>query len=190
MQALRDEMKLRDETRELDLAHDVIEEKEFGERAGKLADEQARISKHTQSAIDDIIALPNGEQRFGKELGLLRQVVPVMDEADGILAKPDAGELAVAAETEAIELLLQTKRQNPSSGGGGGSDPGGGGRAARASSAALADIGPGSDAASQVSSRPIGQATGRAGKEFPEEFRSGLDAYFHNLEGAAGQRAN
>jgi len=79
--------------------------------------------------------------------------------------------------------LLQTKRANPNSSGGGGGDPGGGGRAARASTAALADIGPGNDEAGFVSARPVGQATGRAGREFPEEFKAGLDAYFSNLEG-------
>jgi hypothetical protein len=30
--------------------------------------------------------------------------------------------------------------------------------------------------------RSVGQATGRAGKEFPEEFKVGLDAYFNQLE--------
>src|SRR5688572_30231940 len=150
MQALRDEMKLRDETRELDKAQEAIEEKEFGSRANKLADEQERIEKHTEGAIDDIVALPDGSRKFGKELQLLSAVVEVMDEAGDILSTPDAGPPAVAAETEAIELLLQTKRQNPNGGGGGGSDPGGGGRAAAASSAALADIGPGSDADSNV----------------------------------------
>jgi hypothetical protein len=189
MQALRDEMKLRDETRELDKARAAIEEEEFGTRADKLSDEQERIEKHTEGAIEDIIALPEGEQKFGKELKLLTAVVQVMDEAGGILSTPDAGPPAIAAETEAIELLLQTKRQNPNGGGGGGgSDPGGGGRAATASSAALADIGPGSDADSNVRARPVGQATGRAGREFPEEFRTGLDAYFSNLEGTGGKQ--
>jgi hypothetical protein len=184
MQALRDEMKLRDETRELDKAKPAVEEKEFASRADKLSDEQFRISKHTVGAMQDIVALPEGARKFGKELKLLNVVVQVMDEAGDILMTPDAGPRAVAAETEAIELLLQTKRQNPNGGGGGGgSDPGGGGRAASASSAALADIGPGSDADSNVRARPVGQATGRAGKEFPEEFKTGLDAYFSNLEG-------
>ena len=68
-------------------------------------------------------------------------------------------------------------------GGGGGSNPGGGGRAATASSAALADLGPGSDAASTAAVRNVGQATGRAGKEFPPEFKAGLDAYFNLVEG-------
>ena len=44
------------------------------------------------------------------------------------------------------------------------------------------DLGPGSNADSLVAARPIGQATGHAGKEFPEEFKAGLDAYFNLLE--------
>ena len=50
-----------------------------------------------------------------------------MDEATEILARPETGSPAIAAETEAIELLLQSKRINPKGGGGGGSNPGGGG---------------------------------------------------------------
>ena len=50
-----------------------------------------------------------------------------MDEATEILARPETGSPAIAAETEAIELLLQSKRINPKGGGGGGSSPGGGG---------------------------------------------------------------
>ena len=50
------------------------------------------------------------------------------------------GAPAIAAETEAIELLLQAKRQSPKGGGGGGSNPGGGGTADSASQAALADL--------------------------------------------------
>jgi len=104
-----------------------------------------------------------------------------MQEAHSILDKPETGATAVAAETEAIELLLQAKRMKPG-GGGGGSDPGGGSGPATASSAALADLGPGSNADSLVMARPVGQATGHAGKEFPEEFKTGLDAYFNLLE--------
>jgi hypothetical protein len=112
----------------------------------------------------------------------------VMDEAGGILDTPDTGGKAIAAETEAIELLLQAQRPNPKGGGGGGSDPGGGGTAAAASSAALAELGPGSDADTQVETRPVGQSTGRAGREFPEEFKTGLDAYFNKLEEQGGAR--
>jgi len=106
----------------------------------------------------------------------------VMMEAAGILDKADTGDAAIAAETEAIELLLQAKRQNPNSGGGGGSNPGGGGTAESASEAALADLGDGSDASANVEARPVGQSTGKAGRELPEEFKTGLDAYFNKLE--------
>ena len=182
MQALRDEMKLRDETRELENAKAAVEKEEFASRARKLGDEQDRIKDHTDTAIGDIEAIEGGSQKFGKELGLLTRVVAVMDEASGILRVPDTGAPAIAAETEAIELLLETKRNNPNAGGGGGSNPGGGGGGTTRSTA-LASLGPGGDANRDVKARPVGQATGRAGKDFPEEFRSGLDAYFSNLEG-------
>ena len=188
MQALRDEMKLRDETREAENARPAIELEEFTADAKLLSDKQTSISHLTESAMKDIRALPEGSSKFAKELALLNAVIAVMDEAEGILATPDTGSKAIAAETEAIELLLQARRMNPNGGGGGGSNPGGGGRAATASSAALADLGPGSDADRAVAARPVGQATGRAGKEFPDEFKSGLDAYFTLLEEQAAAR--
>ena len=185
MQALRDEMKLRDETRETENAKPAVEEEKYSTDAKALGEKQANTATHVGSAIKDIIALPEGEEKFGKELQLLSAVVTVMDESKGILVTPDTGPNAIAAETEAIELLLQAKRMSPKGGGGGGSNPGGGGRAASASSAALADLGPGSNADSSVAARAVGQATGRAGKEFPDEFKPGLDAYFNLLEGQA-----
>lgn len=185
LQALRDEMALRDETRELENAKPELEELYAAMRAGKLASEQSRIREHTADAINDIVALPDGRAKFGKPLQLLSAVVQVMDEAMDILNHLETGDPAIAAETEAIELLLQTKRQNPNGGGGGGDSPGGGGGAARAALAALTDLGPGSDATSMVQARPVGQATGRAGRAFPEEFKTGLDAYFNHLETGA-----
>lgn len=182
MQALRDEMSLRDETRETDNAHAVIDEEKYQVEASQLGEKQSGIGRHTQGAIDDIAALPEGAKKFGKELQLLNAAVDVMKEAQGILTTPETGGKAIAAETEAIELLLQSKRQSPNGGGGGGSNPGGGGTAANASSAALADLGPGANAKSEVSARPVGQATGRAGHEFPEEFKAGLESYFNLLE--------
>ncbi|MDB6155530.1 MAG: hypothetical protein JWL90_3983 [Chthoniobacteraceae bacterium] len=183
MQALRDEMKLRDETRETENSRSALAQEKFTADAKLLGEKQAAIGTHTDSAISDILALPEGASKFGKELKLLETVVTVMEETTKILLTPETGAHAIAAETEAIELLLQAKRMSPNSGGGGGSNPGGGGRAATASSAALSDLGPGGNAESVVSSRLVGQATGRAGKEFPEEFKPGLDAYFNLLEG-------
>ena len=156
MQALRDEMKLRDETRELENAEQAVERTEYVSRTGKLAAEQERIATHTEGAMEDIAALPEGEQKFAKEMKLLTAVVQVMGETVGILKAPETGARAIAAETEAIELLLQTKRQNPNGGGGGGGSPGGGKGGVGVGSAALADLGPGSDANSVVSASRSG----------------------------------
>lgn len=182
MKALRDEMKLRDETRESENAKAALEAKVYTKQAKDLASKQYGVRQNVRGAFDDILHLPAGNEKFGKELKLLDAVMRVMDEAGGILDKPDTGAPAIAAETEAIELLLQAKRPNPKGGGGGGSNPGGGGGAASTTLAALADLGEGGDAGSNVDARPVGQATGKAGRELPEEFKTGLDAYFNKLE--------
>ena len=185
MQALHDEMDLRDETRELEQSRPALEEGTFFTKAEGLANTQFEIADHVRSAVDDIINLQGGPQKFQKEIQLLSAVINVMLEAREILQTPDTGDPAIAAETEAIELLLQARRQKPGGGGGGG-DPGGGGGAASARSAALAELGPGADTESEVQERNVGQSTGRAGTEFPEEFRAGLDAYFNALEKEGG----
>ena len=182
MQSLRDEMKLRDSTREAENAKPALEPQKYTEDAQGLGTTQGDIDTHTASAITDILALPDGETKFPKELGLLKNVVAVMDETHNTLDTPDTGPKAIGAETEAIELLLQSKRSGSKGGGGGGSTPGGGNGPASVSDAALADFGPVGDAQSVTIARPVNQATGVAGQEFPDEFKSGLDAYFSLLE--------
>jgi hypothetical protein len=108
-----------------------------------------------------------------------------MGEAETILATPETGGPAVAAETEAIELLLQSKRINPKGGGGGGSSPGGGGTGTTSDSA-LALVGGGVNEKEVREDRGVAQATGDAGRTLPEEFRAGLDEYFNRIEGRPG----
>lgn len=186
MQALRDEMKLRDQTREMENARPALPRDEYREKTDPLARKQEKIAIHTQSAFDAILMLPEGNKKFGKELQLLQAVKHVMDEAGGILDTPETGPTAIAAESEAIELLLQTKRQSPNGGGGGGGSPGGGGGAASSSVAALSELGPGANTDAERVNRDVGQSTGRAGREFPEEFKSGLDTYFNKLDAPGG----
>ena len=125
--------------------------------------------------------LPDGESEFAKEIALLNQVETVMIEAADILDEPNTGAPAIAAETEAIELLLQSKRINPKGGGGGGSSPGGGG-SGTTNDAAIALIGSGVNDKEVREDRGVSQTTGESGTAFPEEFRTGLDEYFNRLE--------
>lgn len=181
MKVLEDEIALREETRAAEKARPALEKVKYGERAAGLSKTQGEIAKHVEDIVRQIKELKDGEASFPKEIGLLNYVKQVMDEAQGILAQPNTGAPAIAAETEAIELLLQAKRINPGGGGGGGSNPGGGGGGTTQSSA-LALLGK-SDAKDEApAKRSVGQSTGTAGKKYPEEFRNGLDAYFNKLE--------
>jgi hypothetical protein len=182
MQVLFDEMKLRDETREAENAKPALEKKDYFKRATGLAEKQDEIGRRTYEVAAEISKLPKA-QSFQKEMKLLMKATEVMKEAYQMLDKPDTGAAVVAAETEVIEMLLEARRPPPGGGGGGGggNNPGGGGSGS-ASSAALAELGPGVDPTANVQERETGQSTGKAGKEFPEEFKAGLDAYFNALE--------
>lgn len=182
MQVLFDEMKLRDETREAENARPALEKKDYLKRSMGLAEKQDDIGRRTYEAAAEISRLPKA-QSFQKELKLLMQVTEVMKDAYRLLDKPSTGAESIAAETEAIEMLLEARRPPPGGGGGGGgNNPGGGSGAASAQSAALAEIGPGLDPTATVNERETGQSTGKAGREFPDEFKTGLDAYFNALE--------
>jgi hypothetical protein len=104
-----------------------------------------------------------------------------MDDATGILASPETGSPAIGAETEAIELLLVSRRINPRGGGSGGSSPGGGG-GGTTNASALALLGLGVNAKEVRDPGTATQAVGTAGRVLPEEFRAGLDQYFSRFE--------
>src|SRR5690606_21136028 len=122
---------------------------------------------------DRIKELPDAEALFNREIVLLGTVSQVMVDAAQILARPDTGSAAIGAETEAIELLLQSKRINPNSkGGGGGATPGGGGTG-DATDSALALVGRGVNENEVRDQRDVSQETGQTGESFPGEFRAG-----------------
>lgn len=184
MKVLQEEMYLRDETRELQSARSALAPDVFRSKVEPLETTQAELRGRIDDVVGEIFTLDNSREQFGKELQLLNLVSDVMRQARAVLARPDTGPEAIAAQTEAIELLLQSKRQNKNnSGGGGGSNPGGGG-AAQGGGAALTDIqtGPSGGGDSAPLSREVDQSTGKAGRELPEEFRRGLDTYFNELE--------
>ena len=184
MKILHGEIALREETREAEAARPQLKHIEYDERAWSLSETQRDLGVMTDEVIGDIYDLKDGMKNFGKEVQLLHAVRGVMKQAQGILAKPETGPPAIAAETEAIELLLQSKRFNPNGGGGGGGSPGGGGGGSTGASA-LARLGAGAGRDAVPEERSVGQETGKAGREFPAEFRDGLDAYFNRLEGGA-----
>jgi hypothetical protein len=186
LQILEGEVNLREDTRVAQQARPALEAKEYARRANGLANTQGGLRDRTDKVRDRIRDLPDGDQQFGYEINLLGKVSDVMLEASTILDGPETGPPAIAAETEAIELLLQSRRINPKGGGGGGSTPGGGGRGETKDSA-LALIGKGLNQREVREDRGVSQATGDSGPVLPEEFRAGLDEYFNRLDRPGGQ---
>lgn len=182
---MESEINLREETRVAEQARKAIDEAEHAKTAKQLTDSQGEIAKRTRDVVDRIGELPDAEQHFGREIGLLRSVATVMDEATAILDTQDTGDPAVAAETEAIELLLQSKRINPNGGGGGGANPGGGG-GGDTSDSALALLGKSNNTKEVREETGQGQTTGVSGAKLPAEWREGIDEYFNRLENAKG----
>jgi hypothetical protein len=185
LQILEAEVNLREETRVTEQARAAVTSEEYDRQADNLSQTQKVVQGRVVKVTDTIRALPDGPAEFPKEIALLTQVATVMGEATEILARPETGGPAIAAETEAIELLLQSKRINPKAGGGGGSTPGGGGTGTTQDSA-LSLVGGGVNDKEVRENRGIAQSTGEAGPVLPEEFRAGLDEYFNRLEGRSG----
>jgi hypothetical protein len=182
LQILEGEVNLREETRVAEQAKPALEDEDHKQEATRLSGDQAGLKDRVDKVIERIRELPNGDQEFGKEIQLLTLVAQVMNEATGILARADTGAPAIAAETEAIELLLQSKKINPKGGGGGGGANPGGGGGGNTTDSALSLIGNGVNDKEVREDRGISQTTGDAGPVLPEEFRAGLDEYFNRLE--------
>jgi hypothetical protein len=181
LQILEAEVNLREETRVAEQAKPAVTKEQHAKQADDLSKTQHQLRERVDKVTDRIRELPDGEAQFAKEIGLLTAVSGVMTEATDVLARADTGRPAIAAETEAIELLLQSRRFNPNGGGGGGPNPGGGGGGTTTDSA-LSLIGTGVNAKEVRQATGASQATGDTGATLPEEFRTGLDAYFNRLE--------
>ena len=181
LKILEGEVNLREETRVAEQAREGVSDEEHEQEAVRQSETQDLLRDRVDQVIDRIKDLPDGGQNFGKEIDLLTNVSAVMVEARDILVSGNTGSEAIAAETEAIELLLQCKRINPKGGGGGGTSPGGGGQGDTQDSA-LALLGRGVNEKEQREVRQVTQTTGETGRTLPEEFRAGLDEYFQRWE--------
>jgi hypothetical protein len=181
LQILEGEINLREETRVAEQSKAAVEVKKHVAEAKRLSVSQTGFQERTDKVVERIRALPDGEADFAKEIALLGQVSRVMKNATKILATPETGPPAVAAETEAIELLLKSKRINPNGGGGSGSTPGHGGGGDTQDSA-LTMLGAGLNQKEVRESPGTQQSVGETGPVWPEEFRAGLDKYFSGLE--------
>jgi hypothetical protein len=204
MLILEAETNLREETRVAEQVRPTLDAEAFQARADRLAVAQQGLAERVGGIVEKL-NMPDGPLRFDeeiermkreilpgrsqqtkfeKEIRLFTQAQAVMAEARGILAGPDTGRRAIAAETEVIELLLQSQFGGGGGGGGGGGSGGspGGGGTGGTRNAALARLGEGVNSQARTEAPEEEQAIGKSGSVLPEEFRDGLDAYFNAFE--------
>lgn len=177
------EMELRDATREAEQAREARTAEQVAAAAGPLAEEQEDLVLRTDDVIQDIRELPEGEFEFEREIQMLRGARAAMDEAFVLLDDELTGAPTVAAETEAIELLLRSRRSGGAGGGGGGSTPGSGGKGGTEATSALALAGRAIGAKEEVEERDVDRSTSRTASRIPAEFVEVLGRYFDALEG-------
>jgi len=203
MQILEAETNLREETRVAEQRRVGLGSDAYATLAGRLAETQTALARRVGGMIDKLADMPDGPvrfdeaiqrmerdllpeadkpPRFAREIRLFEAVEGVMDEAAGILARSETGRRAIAAETEAIELLLQSQFGGGGGGGGGGGNSPGGGGGGSTRDSALARLGDGVNARARLEAPEEDQAVGQSGRVLPEEFRDGLDAYFNAFE--------
>jgi hypothetical protein len=186
LQILEAEVNLREDTRVTEQAKPALAKEKYAEQARALSKTQGQLEVRIEKVTQRIRDLPDADIYFGKEIQLLVAVADVMTDASQILARPETGSPAIGAETEAIELLLQSRRFNPG-GGGGGANPGGGG-GGTTNDSALSLIGKGVNEKEMREATSASHSTGDTGATLPEEFRTGLDAYFNRLEKTSKDR--
>lgn len=183
MRIIHGEIDLRDQTRAVAQIGEATDRSEYEERTTGLAVGQMSLQERALDVISDIEALPSGGERFDRELGKLRSAVTEMEKASELLVDLKAGAATLAAESQAIEALLASRRQSDKVGKGSGSDGGGAGSLAggRTNRSPLELIGPDEDAGAYDDPRDVGAATGTAGAPLPEQYREGLDAFQNGL---------
>ncbi len=183
LRVLDAEVKLREQTRVAEQARPAVSPQKHIDASRQLAEQQRGLRQRIDDVVEQLDEFADEEIDFADEASLLSTVGKIMGETTTILSAGETGPPAIAAETEAIELMLQSNRFNPSGGssGGGGSSPGGG-NGGTTDAEALAMVGIGAAGDKLETETPTTHATGRSGVDLPEEFRNGLNEYFNQVE--------
>ena len=89
MKILTEEVALRDETRATEQARPQMKKEKHTEAAKAFAVTQQGLTDRTDTVIENIIDLPNGEQEFKKEIAQLTNAANAMNDAEEILGSPN-----------------------------------------------------------------------------------------------------
>ncbi len=182
MRILKRETDLREETRALEQSRAELAATNIIKQAEELAKVQLDLARRTAKVVDRIIAIPNGEQDYGNDIKRLTAAVEAMRDAQVLLEKGETAVPTIAAETEAIELLKNSKKGGKQKGSGNGGNPSAGSRtgADLESFVELLDSKP-TDGLARPD-RNTDLSSGNETDSVPSEFRSGLDRLYEAME--------
>lgn len=182
MRVLKRETDLREETRALEQSRAELAATNVTRQAEELAKVQLDLARRTAKVVDRIIAIPNGEEDYGNDIQRLTAAVEAMRDAQVLLEKGETAVPTIAAETEAIELLKNSRKAGKQKGSGNGGNPGAGSRtgADLESFVELLDSKPTDGLARPDRNTEL--SSGNETDSVPSEFRSGLDRLYEAME--------
>ncbi|MCS7467803.1 hypothetical protein NZK35_14215 [Stieleria sp. ICT_E10.1] len=181
LRILEAEVTLREQTRVADQGREAMQQADYVSEAIRLSESQDLLRDRLDAVVDGIEALPDGLLNFGEEIEVLKLAGAAMVDASKTLVTPETGPVAIAAQTEAIELLLRSNKISPEGGGGGGGSAGGG-QGGETDQAAIALLGQGLNQLAITRESETQLSVGRDRDKVPERWRAGLDRYFDQLE--------
>ena len=178
MRILESEVNLRTQTRIAQQGKQAMEPNDYMAEAIRLSETQDLLRDRMDVVIDTLIAVPEGQVHFRGEIDLLGFASDAMVDATKTLVQPETGPPAIAAQTEAIELLLRSNKVNPDTSGNSRQGSQGG----TTDQAALTLLAEGlNEKAMQRDSETL-LSTGGQNHRVPQVIQLGLQEYYQRLD--------
>ena len=178
MRILESEVNLRTQTRIAQQGKQAMEPNDYMAEAIRLSETQDLLRDRMDVVIDTLIAVPKGQVHFRGEIDLLGFASDAMVDATKTLVQPETGPPAIAAQTEAIELLLRSNKVNPDTSGNSRQGSQGG----TTDQAALTLLAEGlNEKAMQRDSETL-LSTGGQNHRVPQVIQLGLQEYYQRLD--------
>lgn len=189
LRILEGEVDLREQTRVAEQGRTTMADDKYMGEAVRLSEAQDLLRDRVDLVVDKIEGLPNGELNFAGEMEVLAAASAAMVDATKTLVSPETGPAAIAAQTEAIELLLRSRKITPEGDGGGGGSAGGG-AGGETDEPAIALLGRGLNELAKARDSETLLSVGGQRADVPEKWRKGLDEYFNQLEQRTSRRSD
>ena len=181
LRILEAEVNLREQTRVAEQGRQTMADDDYRSEAIRLSESQDILRDRLDVVVHGIESLPNSMVNFADDIEVLGLASSAMVDAAKTLISPETGPVAIAAQTEAIELLLRSSKVSPEGGGGSGGSAGGG-NGGETDQAAAVLLGRGLNELAISRELDTQLSVGRDSGEVPEQWRAGLNEYFNRLE--------